>query len=1804
MADVSIGTARGVVRIDYESRGASRITQEFEQIKNQTQSTATSFATWADKIGIGGNALTQFHQIQKAVSDAQRTANYFELNLANTRRNSNATILQQVQALRQAHAANKSLSDVTKVFNQATKDLPMAAARQGTLAAAALANAFDAHGLPAMQASGSKISNALSGALSMGVKTAAVAAAATAAAAAAGIGAVLTSGFSRLERIDTATHKLEALGMQTKQVKQVMKDTLEAVQGTQYSLDEAVNVAAGAVQAGVKPGNDLKAYLKDVQGLAAVTGMSLDSAGSIMNRVQTTGRLMGEDLRQLEWAGVNILPMLAKEYGVTQAAMSKMVQQGGIDAAHFNAAIRHNFSNAADIMGNSISGSIANMKTAFARLGANILAPLFNSMDGSKASPVVSAIKGIQDAVDKFSKYLSQHKKGLIEFWVDIGKAAIIGVGVVAEPIGLFVTLIADMVGVVAKGVSWLTRVFGELADLLGADGVAGNARNAANTISDFGNGLFKANSILPKLNQTLGKGWDALNTWGDNAKKATDAAEELGGATEAAAPQLISITDALGKLGVTTDDTTKAIEGTDAEWEKFIKSLQAKNAPQQVIDALNKLRDGFINGGRQAKEYSKALVQMGDSSVTAAKKSDDLIKALQQMKILPGEAEDALSSYNEEVDKLTDANANLVDILYNTGNALITQSGAIDTNDKNGRTLLKTMEEMRSKAMELAATGEYNPAEVWQQTHDSLMVVLADFGITGDAAEALINRYLLPKHTFEIQFLVKGKDKVQADLTAVQTELEAAQKQGKGEFKINVTSDPKTMAEVVNSLGLQWNSYDPLTQVATIAVPPGTDIEAAKKRIDELLNADPTTLKSEIKVITTAQDIINQINKGDPLKIPAVLDFQTGTGGMTLPTQGQEMFPGSGFTWDAKNNVWVPKGNQQRPQALPPGSTLPMPGQGDQQTPPGQLPPFAPYDNGGNPIVLQPGQTVPLRGAPGQGFPLPWNLPPLTNPQQQPNILTGQEDSARQSGQAFAEAYAQGIRERIDDVRQAALEMATASTDYLGHSPAKVGPLAGSGWTYYRGRSYSQAYAEGIASGQQAVGGASLGIAKSSSDPLTNSFAKLMSDMSQWEQFGKHIFDLVSSLTDITFNVLNLGQQLSGGKLFPKTYRRDPSKATGGSRMAPWQPGAFPNTGPSSIASNTAMVTPGKLGANPSKQEIANYIKDKALSLGYSDDQANAFVVQAVGESGLSPTASNPSGWEGIFQFDQPTWQGAGGGNMYDPQTNIDNYFNLAKQRGLTPQTMTSGTQLGTQVSIGGPWHPENAAKGHLTQAQKNAQQYLDAYRPGLPSGTRLSGNFTPQKFGLPAGTNINYGQAGFPPWIYDLAASFGIEASTYGTHQLDNGQVTGVDWRGKPEQLTAFANYLLSLNNLAIKQGIYQNPNTGFRTGILNGRPVGPDLPGTTDPGYYSRGKNDWIDHTDHFHTAFSQSVPAPGQGYNILAGDQSGQPVPVTLGPNSIDPQANPGGIQGLPPGLSDLAGDPLFQQAINAARGVSGGVLGDDQLQTTLQHLDGLIADQNALNTPEAKARANYLGQVRGQLMNQYGAVEGPTGLDQAQTLTQNISGLVGDAFGIIDSTMKSISSTKNIGDTLVRGIGNTEDIYNIIENIQSYIELGGKIAQTVSDALGMAGQIAAMSGGQDMGATSAALSAASSIAGIVAQGFQAANAVIDLGQEAWRIGTKYLGRMLEDWFGLPGASDVKYLLDTVTGQLQVYSSDNPQMKSTFNTLGRELGRQYPGREAPQNTFNIYQGPGQDPRDTMNQAMFAVKASGVGAFGYAT
>lgn len=1831
MSDINVGTARGVVRIDYESRGAARVTREFEQIKAQTEGTASSFATWANKIGIGSQELQRLNQIQRAVVEAQKTSNYFTLQRDNILRTGNASLSQQLNLMKLAHESQKSLVNITQVAAEAKRRLPMELATAGQISAKAFSDEFERGATARLSNQAGKggsggLGSVLGGLLSVGMKSTVAVAISGAVAGLAGAGSIIAGGFGRLTGIDTATYKLKALGLEGAKVQSVMKDALESVQGTQYSLDQAVNVAANAVQAGVKPGQGLVAYLKDVQGLAAVTQMDLQSVGMIMNRIQTTQRVGGEDLRELEYVGVNIMPMLQKEYGKTAAEMSKMRENGEIDAAHFNAAIRNNFGKAADIMGNSIGGSIANMKTAFSKLGANFLAPIFAPM-GDKPALIVNVIKGIQSAVDGLGKWFQQHQKGLIDFWMYFGRAAIVAGGVIINAVGVVVGAIATLV----KGISWMTRSVAWVFDTFGGDGIAESVRGAADSLSELGNDAYGASGKLFGLNGKLIDGWDNLGDFADAAKDAVGKTQELGESANDAAPQLITITDALSKFGVTNNDTSKAIEGSQEEWQKFLKTLKDKGAPQTVIDALKNLRSNFENGGRAAGNYAKAIKQLGDSSVDASTKASALIKSLQEMKRLPGEATDALTAYNQAIDEATKFNANLVEITDKTGNSLVLMNGKLDSNFKNARTLEETIKGIREDAYALAATGEYAPGDVWQRTHDSLIEVAKQFGITGETAEKLITTYLLPKHDFEVQFLAAGKEDVQQDLARLGQQLDQAKKDGKTSIPLKIESeDPEIVKKIIEDMGLKWDQFDLLTKTAIIAVPPEKDIAAIQSKIEELFNADPTTLKSEIKVITSKQDIVNQINNGNPLKIPAVLDFKLGE---LPPVEVQAPAP-----------------------AAPTAPPIPLPG----------LPGQAPNEHGGTDSSDKewpPQDRMPLTGD-------PFNLnPELPSGTIQPNDTGGLfrfrsmakkskeelaanllapnpilESGAHQQGMNFGNSFAQGIRDSIPNVLQAALELATASTDPLGHSPAKIGPLAGSGWTYFRGRTYSEAYAEGIASGQQAVGGAALSIASSSTDPLTDSFSRMMKDASEWVSLGKHIFDLVSSLTDMTFNALNLAQQISGGRLFPKQYQRDPNakKNTGG--MSPWYPNALDKTKDQErylpSAENSAAVTPGKINNNSSKQQIADYIINKAMSQGYSRKQANDFVVQAFGESGLNPLANggNQDGTgdvRGIFQFTPGTW-GNRPGEITDAQANIDAYFDLAKERGLTPESFTAGSQLGTQVSIGGPWHPQNQAKGHLSAARAGAQEYIDKYGgPGMK-------NFGPSRAILPGGRSrasqfggagttydkafvqskgmesfytpgeYEYGDGRLPDWAEKFAQQFGLRVSSSvsasGKDSL-HGAGLAFDFNGSRENMTKMAEYIQQ--NLAEQtlQLIYQDSKTGRKYGIAGGQNVGS---GSGSP-YYD---DSWGAHNSHVHWA--SDVPVGG-GYAPLTDAQRSSkfaPVPVTLGPNSIDAQANSGNVlddplerSGLPQSLADLsANDELLTGAIEASRGVGGGALSDQEVSTYLQRLDQVMADQGGLNTDLGRANVAALGQVRDTLMSNYGMKEAANPLDTAQSIVQNVSGLAGDVFNIIDSSLKSVESTKEIGDTLVRGIANTEDVYKIVENVQSFIELGKNIAQTTSDALGFAGMLTSMgAAGDPSGGTAgaaAALSAASGIASLVAQGYATVNAVIDIGQEVYRLGTKYMGRAMQAWFGLPGASDIKYLLDTMNGQLQVYASENPMKRTTFNTLSRSLGNPQQGRNAPTNNLYIYQGPGQDPRDTMNDAMFAVRSSGIGAFGYAT
>lgn len=211
-------------------------------------------------------------------------------------------------------------------------------------------------------------------------------------------GLALSGGISRALNIEDAQAKLKGLGHDAQSVEQIMVDALNSVRGTAFGLDEAATIAASAVAAGVKPGQELEKYLKLTADAATIAGSSLGDMGYIMNQVQASGRVMTEEINMLQDRGIPVLSWLAEEYGVTAVALRDMVSKGEVDAATFQRVIEENIGGAALASGSTTRGAFKNVGSALSRLGAMFV-----------AGPITAApalFVAIQGAVDRFAAAL------------------------------------------------------------------------------------------------------------------------------------------------------------------------------------------------------------------------------------------------------------------------------------------------------------------------------------------------------------------------------------------------------------------------------------------------------------------------------------------------------------------------------------------------------------------------------------------------------------------------------------------------------------------------------------------------------------------------------------------------------------------------------------------------------------------------------------------------------------------------------------------------------------------------------------------------------------------------------------------------------------------------------------------------------------------------------------------------------------------------------------------------------------------------------------------------------------------------------------------------------------------------------------------------------------------------------------------------------------------------------------------------------------------------------------------------------
>ncbi len=192
---------------------------------------------------------------------------------------------------------------------------------------------------------------------------------------------IKTGGWARATNIDQAKFQLEGLGVAWNDI---VADIEYGVNDTAYGLDSAAKVASQLVASGITIGDNMQAALRGVSGVAAMTNSSYDEIGAIFTTVAGQGKLMTMQLRQLESRGLNVAANLGKASGKlagkTESEIRDMVTKGQIDFQTFADAMNEVFGPQAKKANETFEGSLANMKSALSRIGAEFATPIRKNM--------------------------------------------------------------------------------------------------------------------------------------------------------------------------------------------------------------------------------------------------------------------------------------------------------------------------------------------------------------------------------------------------------------------------------------------------------------------------------------------------------------------------------------------------------------------------------------------------------------------------------------------------------------------------------------------------------------------------------------------------------------------------------------------------------------------------------------------------------------------------------------------------------------------------------------------------------------------------------------------------------------------------------------------------------------------------------------------------------------------------------------------------------------------------------------------------------------------------------------------------------------------------------------------------------------------------------------------------------------------------------------------------------------------------------------------------------------------------------
>lgn len=533
----------------------------------------------------------------------------------------------------------------------------------------------------------------------------------------------------------------------------------------------------------------------------------------------------------------------------------------------------------------------------------------------------------------------------------------------------------------------------------------------------------------------------------------------------------------------------------------------------------------------------------------------------------------------------------------------------------------------------------------------------------------------------------------------------------------------------------------------------------------------------------------------------------------------------------------------------------------------------------------------------------------------------------------------------------------------------------------------------------------------------------------------------------------------------------------------------------------------------------------------------------------------------------------------------------------------------------------------------------------PSMVGLGQFWGGILPSTYGghqVQGGVNRGIDWGPFKGWTNRPGQAYGGEVGAQiGTEANGSRQLT----REEADRMTDFAKWISK--QAGVEQVIWMNPYTGEKVG----KDPGDRGANQSIENYY---RDDWTGHSQHVHTRMAQKLGLPGEpglvnneipmpSGGVFDSDEPPPPLVEGVPQRNAEPgqggawdpesgEAPPYAVPGRPDARWSPGAKAWVDQYGTFVAGVDANgyaiaiqpkpTRAGPTLPTTTLPPPPVLPSQvpapgsltrpapnvlpsntvpaNLVPTPtpqEAQSQPGFTASA---------SSVGVAGLNVAQGLP-SFGAVFGDAFTLMNDFVKSISATSEISEQLVRGVSDTQDVNKLIDNFQTYITFASDIAKTVGDSASAVGSIVGAAGGADpSGGASAAATAIQAVAGVasfISGALQATNMAIDLGQAVVKQTMKY-GAIFEGYLlgnaetGALGGN-VRMLLNTNTGDIMAYSQDSPKNKNVIN-LPSWFDKAYGGtRQGPvdqRTQLNIYAGPGQTPRDMMNESMWLINTAG--------